>query len=416
MNAFNFMINRIGLLVLLLNVLVLGFSQRPDFPWPEGKRMAISLTFDDARTTNPTQGAPLLNEYDVDATFYVLPARVEENLEGWRAAVASGHEMANHSIYHPCSGNFGWATPLEDYTIDRMRAELLKANSEIKRLLGVDMVSYAYPCGQVTIGKGETSQSFIPLISELFLTGREWLSEAPVDPWYCDMAALTGMKTDGKEFEEMLPVIEAAAEKGQWLILAGHETEEASKSHSTKLSFLRKLCAFANDPENGIWIAPVGTIGKYVADKRAMHLDQINIPQITRKGKDRIVLEAINGKGEGPEIKYMPEWKAFGWFTENDRVVWDVEIATTGLYDVYLEWSVDDEEAGKEFALKVGDAEKIGTVKKSGSWETFKEELVFQIELEKGYNQVVVEPKSKFGSGALFDLKSVTLQLVSSDH
>ena len=38
-------------------------AQEGYFPWPEGKKMAISLTFDDARTTNPTLGAPLLDEY-----------------------------------------------------------------------------------------------------------------------------------------------------------------------------------------------------------------------------------------------------------------------------------------------------------------------------------------------------------------
>ncbi|GAA5224921.1 hypothetical protein GCM10025777_55520 [Membranihabitans marinus] len=378
--------------------------------------MAISLSFDDARTTNPTEGVSLLNEYHVDATFYVLPSRVEENIEGWRHAVETGHEMANHSIHHPCSGNFGWARPLEDYTMDRMRDELMTANKEIKRLLGVDMVSYAYPCGQITIGRGENSQSFIPLISELFLTGREWLSEAPVDPWYCDMAALTGMKMDNKDFEEILPIIEAASKKGQWLILAGHETEEASKNHSTKLSFLRKLCEYAKDPKNGIWIAPVGTIGKYVVEKRAEHLDKINIPQITRKESDNFILKAINGKGVGPNIKYMPEWEAFGWFMEDDRVEWDMEVETSGVYNVYMEWSVDDKEAGKGYVIEVGNKRQVGKVEKSGSWETFKKKLVGQIHLKSGYNRVVFKPESKFGEGALLDLKTLTFQLDTADQ
>src|SRR5690606_10513838 len=217
-------------------------------------RMALSLSFDDARSSNPT-GAALLHEYDVQATFYVVPNRVRDNLPGWEAAVKWGHEIANHSMYHSCSGNFGWPRfALEDYTIDRMRNELQQATREIEEMLGVKMTSYAYPCGQTTIGKGAKSQSFIPLIAELFVTGRLWLSEAPVDPWYGDMAALTGMKMDNKEFEEILELVKSASAKGQWLILAGHETADQG-NQTSYLSMLRKLCEYANDPANGIWIA-----------------------------------------------------------------------------------------------------------------------------------------------------------------
>src|SRR5690606_16913584 len=77
--------------------------------WPEGKKMALSLSFDDARVSNPTLGVSLLNQYGVKATFFLVPSSVQKNLEGWKKATASGHEMANHSLNHPCSGNFGWS-------------------------------------------------------------------------------------------------------------------------------------------------------------------------------------------------------------------------------------------------------------------------------------------------------------------
>ena len=40
--------------------------------WPEGKKTALSLTFDDARLSQVDQGLPLLDAYGVKATFYVL--------------------------------------------------------------------------------------------------------------------------------------------------------------------------------------------------------------------------------------------------------------------------------------------------------------------------------------------------------
>ena len=56
-----------------------------DFPWPEGKKMAISLTFDDARLTQIDKGIPLIDKYNVKATFYVSPDNMKQRLEGWKA-------------------------------------------------------------------------------------------------------------------------------------------------------------------------------------------------------------------------------------------------------------------------------------------------------------------------------------------
>lgn len=405
----NIHLRRISLVLVLIVYQQSGFAQKPDFPWPDGKRMALSLSFDDARASNPT-GAALLNEYDVQATFYVLPDRVKANVPGWEATVKWGHEIANHSVHHPCSGNFGWTQPLEDYTMDRMKKELEQANHEIQEILGVEMVSYAYPCGQTTIGKGAKSQSFIPLISELFLTGREWLSEAPVDPWYCDMAALTGMKMDNKDFEEILDLIETASKKGQWLILAGHETSDQG-NQTTYLSMLRQLCEYAKDSANGIWIAPVGTVGQYVKEKRDEMLGSINIPQITYSSSNEpIELRAINGRGIGPEIEYMPEWEAFGWFTGKDYVEWEMDVSMPGKYAVEMEWSVSDEESGKNFILETETDEVEGAVKKTGSWETFRKMEIGELELEKGYQKVVFRPAKEFKGGALLDLRKITFR------
>lgn len=254
---------------LLLLATITCFAQTQPFKWPKGARMAISLTFDDARGSQTTKGAPLLDEYDVKGTFYVVPSAVKGQLAGWKKVAAKGHEIGNHSINHSCSGNFVWSrkNALENYTIAQMRAELLEANTRIEALLGVIPESYAYPCGQTFIGRGKNTQSFVPVIADLFVSGRGWLDEAPVDPGYCDMAQLTGMEMDGKDFEQILPIIESARANGQWLVLAGHETADAGPQ-TTRLAMLRKLCEYAKDPANGIWIAPVGEVARYVKSER----------------------------------------------------------------------------------------------------------------------------------------------------
>jgi peptidoglycan/xylan/chitin deacetylase (PgdA/CDA1 family) len=183
--------------------------------------------------------------------------------------VASGHEIANHSLTHPCSGNFTWARDraLEDYTIERIRRELLEANRRIAALLGVTPESFAYPCGQTFVGRGLRTQSYVPVAAALFTTARGFLDEAPNDPSYVDFAQLTGIESDGKDFEDIQPIIEGARETGRWVVLAGHEMNHGGEQ-TTRLAMLEALCAYAIDPANGVWIAPVGTVARYVRDRR----------------------------------------------------------------------------------------------------------------------------------------------------
>ena len=79
------------------------------FEWPNGKRAALSLSFDDARLSQVDIGTKLFDKYGAKATFYVVPERMQHRLEGWKLAVESGHEIGNHTLYHPCTANFSWA-------------------------------------------------------------------------------------------------------------------------------------------------------------------------------------------------------------------------------------------------------------------------------------------------------------------
>ncbi len=199
-------------------------NQSSDFIWPDGKKMAISLTFDDARLSQIDVGVPIMNKYDVKGTFYVSQDRMIERLEGWKDALKAGHEIGNHTLTHPCTGNFPWARQkaLESFTLRDIALEMEEANRMISETLGVSPVSFAFPCGQKFIGRGSSLRSYIPLVSDLFLTGRGWMDEGPNDPVYCDLAQLTGMESDNKSFEQIKALIDQAAKMGPglfWLVM-----------------------------------------------------------------------------------------------------------------------------------------------------------------------------------------------------
>jgi len=136
----------------------------------------------------------------------------------------------------------------------------------------------------------------------------------------------------------------------------------------------------------------------------------INNPTVVRTEAGKPVdLRAEVARATGPDIKYMPEWRAFGWFTEKDRVEWDLELQEGGKYDVYVDWSVSDEEAGKPFIFEAGKQRINGKIGKTGSWFTYKYEKIGRIRLSAGTHKLVYKADPKSPKGALLDLRSMRL-------
>lgn len=237
--------------------------------WPEGKQVAVSLSFDDARPSQVDVGTPLLDQYQVQATFFLVPSRAKERQTKWQQAAANGHEMGNHSLNHPCSGNFLWSRSkaLETYSLQQMQLELEQANREIEDLLGVAPEVFAYPCGQTFVGRGTETESYVPLVAELFAAGRGWLGESPNDPAFCDMAQLLGMSMDEQDFAAIKDIIEGARENGQWVVLAGHDIGESGRQ-TTRVAMLKQLFQYAQDPANGVWMAPIGRVVAHIQQQR----------------------------------------------------------------------------------------------------------------------------------------------------
>lgn len=260
-----------SLIILFLSSLSFNvLAQEQEFKWPEGKQMALSLTWDDARPSQVQIGTAILNKYDTKATFYVLPGPVYDELGGWKQAVKDGHEIGNHSYNHPCSGNFLWArkNALEEYTEEKMDLEFEASNEKITQMLGVTPTQFAYPCGQTFIQRGTETKSYVPIVANKFKSGRTWLDEVPNDPAFCDLYQLTGVEMDGKSFNEILTLIDAARENGLWLVLAGHEINKDG-IQTTKTKTLEKLLQYLNEtPE--IWVGTVGEITEYVEGNREL--------------------------------------------------------------------------------------------------------------------------------------------------
>jgi peptidoglycan/xylan/chitin deacetylase (PgdA/CDA1 family) len=149
------------------------------FPWPNGAKAAVVLTYDDGMDTHLDHAVPDLDAAGLKGTFFV-PGHSEslaKRLPEWRALAARGHELGNHAIFHPClrTGPSGavreWVRPeyqLEGYTVERIRDEIAAMSTTLLALDGEGVRTFAYNCCDTTAG----GRSYVDAIRPLFLAAR----------------------------------------------------------------------------------------------------------------------------------------------------------------------------------------------------------------------------------------------------
>lgn len=149
-------------------------EKKDQFIWPGGQQLAVSLSYDDGLESQLDHAVPALDSFQLKASFYVLPnaPSLFHRMEEWRDLAARGHELGNHSIYHPCRRSLSdrdWVPlhhDLDRYSLEQMREELVTANTFLKALDGKTARTFTPPCGDMIPGKEE---EYKIMLKELFV-------------------------------------------------------------------------------------------------------------------------------------------------------------------------------------------------------------------------------------------------------
>lgn len=118
------------------------------------KKVAVSLSYDDALPSQLDNALPALNRYNFKASFYLVPSAksIQSRLKEWRIAAKQGHELGNHSLFHPCSGSKPhreWVSveqDLDNYTLARATNEVLLVNTFLATIDGRVERTFTPPC------------------------------------------------------------------------------------------------------------------------------------------------------------------------------------------------------------------------------------------------------------------------------
>jgi peptidoglycan/xylan/chitin deacetylase (PgdA/CDA1 family) len=204
--------------------------------WPDGALAAVSLTYDDGLDSQLATVAPLLDAKGIKATFFLssfegvdhqwalpnLTDPLTDRHRAWQAVLARGHEIAGHTVNHPCnSPSKAAGYHLTDYTMARMAAELDDDIARMRRLGAVPPFTFAYPCMSDLVGIGPAGQDFSPLIAERFVAARVSASDV-ADPRTVDPLHVPQLDTAGKTGAELVAMVDEAVARRGWLVLLFH--------------------------------------------------------------------------------------------------------------------------------------------------------------------------------------------------
>lgn len=183
-------------------------------PWPNGAEVAVVLTYDDALDSHLDTAIPQLNKLGLPGTFYLSGARpsIRLRLNEWRQAADQGHELGNHTLYHPCRKSVAgrdWVKPwqdLDNYTLDQFVEEVKTTNSMLEAIDGEKQRTFAYPCGDMQAGDEDVLPALKKLVSGARLYSEDGQHQPENDDYY-RVASFDGAE---KNAEQLIAVAEAA--------------------------------------------------------------------------------------------------------------------------------------------------------------------------------------------------------------
>ncbi|MBN8524647.1 MAG: polysaccharide deacetylase family protein [Planctomycetes bacterium] len=196
-------------------------------PFPGGRRAAVSLTYDDCLACHRLAVAPALSARDMLGTFYCTAnaGDLHDNVESWRAVAESGHEIGNHTCFHPCRRQEGrdWpdrAYDLNTYSRKRIVDEVHLADRVLRLVDGCERRSYAATCGQTSVGPLGAEESFVDDLRRFATVVRS--GRGGIQPLRRPDFVLGSHGADGKDAATTIAAIEPLLDAGGWLLITMH--------------------------------------------------------------------------------------------------------------------------------------------------------------------------------------------------
>ena len=231
-----------------------------------GKSCAIVLTYDDGLNVDLNNVIPALDSVGLKGTFYISDYfdGLKDQIFKWRKAAAEGHELGNHTVWHPCEGGRPgreFVKPdvdLNNYTVVRMVREIRTMNNILKAIDGKSERTFAYPCGDMKIH----DTVYLDGLKTDFIAARGVTAEMQtIDK--VDLYNIGCYTINGQNGDELIDLVKQAMNTHTLLVFlfhgvgGEHNLNVSLEAHSSLLHFLQQK-------EKDIWVAPMIDVSKYI--------------------------------------------------------------------------------------------------------------------------------------------------------
>jgi hypothetical protein len=135
-----------------------------------------------------------------------------------------------------------------------------------------------------------------------------------------------------------------------------------------------------------------------------------NRPELVTPDKSGVLkLLPKNGAIYGKTLQMEKKHDNLGyWTSEDDHVVWNVDVPAAGTYAVEMEWSCADDCAGNTIVFEVGAKKMPLKVAGTGTFHDYRVHWIGTVELPQGRIEVTARSQGPI-RGALIDLRGVYL-------
>ncbi|MFN8353582.1 MAG: sialate O-acetylesterase [Spirosomataceae bacterium] len=232
----------------------------------KGKKCAVVLTYDDALNVHLDNAITALDSLSLKGTFYITASSnaATKRIADWRRAAQNGHELGNHTLYHPCDASgpgMSWVKPeydLSKYTLRRIIDEVRMTNTYLESIDGKKKRTFAFTCGHKKVAEGE----FMSSLENDFVAARAVRHEMhPLEQ--VNLMDVDCYAINGETGDQLIDLVKKAEANGTLLVFLFHGVG-GEHSLNVSLEAHRQLLHYLKNNEATIWTAPMIDVAEHV--------------------------------------------------------------------------------------------------------------------------------------------------------
>lgn len=217
--------------------------------WQGDRAGAFAFTFDDGQREQAAIAAPMLDALGLKATFVINPGKTPQQGESWfgtweqwRALAKNGHEIGNHAMTHE---------NLSKANDEVLQREVVDAKALIEKEMSLPCHTFIYPFN----AEGDAARALVRKTHPVWSSGERKAYGGP---------QFTAAKANAW-------IDEAIAQKS--LVIAMIHGIDTGYLPFAGRAIFKDHLDYVKSKAAQVWVAPLGTIKRYAAERDAAKLD-----------------------------------------------------------------------------------------------------------------------------------------------